>query len=616
MINFNNSRLSGYLLGLRQPSIQLSLQLDVPEIFDFDYLKAELYDRFQIEHEELKSRIKRELNQIEKSAVEFAWQTIGLTCNLLQTIKIPSFDRGIILDIYSINEQKNRYLITVQFPFVDHHPFIWIERCMTWAQRLTQQLIQSSTATEEKIDEILEELHENFINEARKQVSGGGSTVPFLKTAYEAGIPFKHISWGIYQLGWSNNLHITHRSSTELDSAIGANMSHNKFQAAHLFKLAGLPAPVHYLVGSAEHAIIAAKKLGYPVVVKPADKDRGEGVTVNIYDEEGVKEAYGIAYQNSNKILIEKQVSGICYRILVVGEKALYTVARMPIAVVGDGIHSIDELILQSNEQERRKAKHLRQKLFPSDDLAVKTLENQGFQLTSIPNKGVFAQLRPIETTEWGGLPKVFSQEIHSENIRVIVQAAKILNLYTAGVDFITEDITKPWYQNGAIINEVNFAPFLGTKYEYQRAGVQALVQILFPKGGRIPIEVYIGDDQAWSAATKRQNELIESGIHTFVSSHCETLGTEGSIHLASVEDSLYQRVEALLMNRDVCALLLVVQTDEFLDKGLPVDSVNSVTVVNKNIKIMVKASQVLSEVAADMLTKLFAPYLDTGHVT
>ncbi len=189
-----------------------------------------------------------------------------------------------------------------------------------------------------------------------------------------------------------------------------------------------------------------------------------------------------------------------------------------------------------------------------------------------------------------------------------IVQGG-LMNLNVAGVDLITEDISKPWHENGAVINEVNFAPFLGVRYDYQRAGNEMLVRSLFPQGARIPVEVFIGDEHAWAAAQARQAQLLASGTRAFVSSHAKTVGVDSDITFASIPDRLSARCRALLMKQDVDALLLVAQTDELLAQGLPVDSVNTITLVNRTLVSMKDPSFTAVEHAADILVRILKPY-------
>lgn len=82
------------------------------------------------------------------------------------------------------------------------------------------------------------------------------------------------------------------RSSTNGDSAIGSMLSHKKITASQLTRDAGLPSPEHKLSRSVDDAIQASQLFGWPIVVKPADSDRGEGVTVDIANIEMLKNAF------------------------------------------------------------------------------------------------------------------------------------------------------------------------------------------------------------------------------------------------------------------------------------------------------------------------------------
>ena len=606
--NINAFRIAGFRLGLKQASIWLRPELLVPDQPDSKKIDDELLERFGIEPREVNLRITRRLTAKEQTAQQFAWQIMALASNLLQSIKIPCFDRGAILDVQCVNEDSQRYRLSCLFPAIEEQSLRWVSDCFERAYRLVSRLADPGQTDAEMAD-LLEALHEKFITEAKKQIPGGDSTIPALKTAFQLDIPFIYLGQGIYQLGWGVHRRLSDRSTSGMDSAVGATISQDKHTTARILRQAGLPAPIHSIAGTREEAAEAAQRIGFPVVIKPADKDRGEGVTVSIRDVDGVYAAFDSASALSKHILVEKQVPGICHRILVVGDTSAYTVARLPIAVIGDGIHTVRELIAQSNQREARRAKHRRHSLFPCDELADETLKSRGFSFESIPENGVHAQLRPIETTQWGGLPKVFSDDIHPENIKIALQAAKLMNLNVAGVDLISEDICKPWYENGAVINEVNFAPYLGLRYAYQRSGAEKLVQNLFPQGARIPVEIYIGDKSAWVAAQARLHTLASSGTRVFCTSHTRTMDIDGEIRLQLVEDGLYARCRALLMNPAAEALLLVVQTDELLFKGLPVDSIDEFTMVNENLLSMNDPTRPAASNSAHRLVASFTPY-------
>jgi cyanophycin synthetase len=141
---------------------------------------------------------------------------------------------------------------------------------------------------------------------------------------------------------------------------------------------------------------------------------------------------------------------------------------------------------------------------------------------------------------------------------------------------------------------------------------VKNLLQILFKKDGRIPIEVYIGDDEALNAALLRQTELITSNMNCFVTTHIKSFDSHGELRLALSKEGLFTRCRSLLMNRHCEALLIVIQTDELLSTGLPIDSVNQVTVVNHSLVIHHLGELSLKPKPVDAILDLLKPYLQT----
>jgi cyanophycin synthetase len=168
--------------------------------------------------------------------------------------------------------------------------------------------------------------------------------------------------------------------------------------------------------------------------------------------------------------------------------------------------------------------------------------------------------------------------DVHPENAAIAVRAAGLFRLGNAGVDIITTDVSIPWHQSGAIINEVNFAPHFGGTSTARRM-MPVFLKSYVADDGRIPVEVFVGGHQAMLAGRSRQKALRAEGRACFLTSHDQTLDQHGAL-LAMAADGLFDRVLALLMNRDVGALVLVIQTDELLRTGLPVDRLASVQVV------------------------------------
>jgi cyanophycin synthetase len=601
--------LLGYYKGIRQRSVILNVEILVPQKINFPQLASKLNDCFDLGIKPIDPKIIGHQSTNQHAAEHFFQLTTQLAGRLLQAIKIPCFADCVITEISVLDPNAGRYKAVCHFPAVENHVASWINKCIVHAHQLITRLSDSELKQTE-LAVLLEDLHEEFIEPAKKMNPGGESTIPILKTAFNLNIPIMHVGGGIYQLGWGEKLQLTDRSSGINDSAVGAKISSNKIASAHLLRQAGLPAPIHILVHTQQAAIDAAQKIGFPVVVKPADKERGEGVTVGINDIGGLINAFDVAAKISKNILVERQVDGICHRILIAHGKHLYTVARLAISVQADGIHCVKDLIYFATELENRKAKHLRNKPLPTDALAESTLKDQGLSFESIPENGRLIFLRPIESTEWGGTPKVVTEEIHPENIRIALQAAQLVGLNVVGVDLISEDISKPWYENGAVINEVNFAPFLGQRFDFQKMGVERVVKGLFADGARIPIQVFIGDHEALTAAKARQAELYANGVRCFVTSSSISFDVSEEIKIAPPCQGLFARCRALLMNRNVQALMIVIQTDELVSFGSPVDSIDQIEVVNQNLASQSNPELKASLDAFDKTLELLKPYL------
>jgi cyanophycin synthetase len=194
----------------------------------------------------------------------------------------------------------------------------------------------------------------------------------------------------------------------------------------------------------------------------------------------------------------------------------------------------------------------------------------------SVPARGVLAPLRNIESSAWGGVDEDFSSRIHPDNTSIALQAVSLLGLHIAGVDLITTDITRPWHENGAIINEVNFSPLLGHG-EISPHYVPAFLERLMPGNGRIPVEVFAGGEAAWNAAVQRWRALRGDGMPACLTNSVKTFSASGGEWIMNF-DSLCQRIRALLLSAGTGGVVLAVQTDEFLHTGLPFDAVDALT--------------------------------------
>lgn len=159
--------------------------------------------------------------------------------------------------------------------------------------------------------------------------------------------------------------------------------------------------------------------------------------------------------------------------------------------------------------------------------------------------------LRDIESTQWGGIDEDVTNMIHPDNLKIAFQATNLFELKVAGIDIITTDISKPWYETDAIINEVNFAPLLGGG-DISRKKIGEFLDLLLKDDGRIPIEQY--DDEL--KALNRQKELILEGVKAYFISNEKVIDYENSL-LIFKNYTFSQKMKALLLNKNVDLIII-----------------------------------------------------------
>ncbi|UYO94427.1 hypothetical protein [Pollutimonas sp. M17] len=507
-------------------------------------------------------------------AAETIWRILQLAAELQRAARLPVFEPGRVLSRMPDESMPGAWLFTVAVPQLDHMPAPSLHAVYNAATALILGLAGDPASFAEP-ERLYAEVESQVLQPLRQALPLGKSSIHLLRTAHELDMPWRHLGNGLFQLGWGRHSHRVRHSKSESDSSLGVDAAQHKYVAAEWLRQFGLPAPTHTLLAEEGQAMQAAAAIGWPVVVKPADRDRGEGVTVGVESEESLRAAFQHASRFSKQVLVERMVPGTCHRLLVVRGRVLYAVRRHPIGVEGDGRSTIAERIQVANARRMALPAWNRPPPYPADDLARQELDRAGLTLDSILAPGAWAPLRRIESTDWGGVDEDFSTTLHPDNAAIAIQAAELFGLDIAGVDIISPDITHPWHENGAVINEVNSSPLLGAS-QSSLDSLPALMARLVPGDGRIPIEAVAGGDDALRVARARQRYWADRGLACYVASHALTEDPSGhAVPMAA--QGLFARCTALLMNKHVDAIVMAVQTDELLETGLPVDRLNRV---------------------------------------
>jgi cyanophycin synthetase len=339
------------------------------------------------------------------------------------------------------------------------------------------------------------------LRDLAQQICLGPSTRAIVEAAAARGIPARRLNEGsLIQFGQGAKQRRILAAETDRTGAIAEEIAQDKELTRMFLQAVGAPTPQGRPVTSGDDAWAAAEDIGVPVVVKPQDGNQGRGVATNLTTREQVLAAYEAARQESSQVLVEKYALGNDYRLLIIGGKLIAAARREPAQVLGDGIHTVRELIDRVNLDPRRSDHHatVLSKIH-LDPVSLGVLKDQGYAPESVPAAGALVLIRRNANLSTGGTAIDVTERVHPEVAERAIEAAKVVGLDIAGIDVVAQDISKPLEAQGGVIVEVNAAP--GLRMHLQpSAGVgrpvgEAIINMMFPQGedGRIPVVAITG---------------------------------------------------------------------------------------------------------------------------
>jgi len=442
----------------------------------------------------------------------------------------------------------------------------WV--ALRWAaQRVRKLLVRPTEARHD-----LQQAHTEFEQLTRALSpfrAPGYNTIRFLKAAHVMDVPVRSVVQGVHAFGQGRHCRWLESSYTEQTPVIGTRIARDKFRTAQVLRQFGLPAPTHARATSAQQAVQIARQIGYPVVVKPADRDQGLGVAADLRDDLAVVSAFHHASRHSNNILVEKHADGHDYRLTVLHGRLLKAVIRRPAGVTGDGTHSVAQLVaIDSGDASAREVRlaHGRAAL-ALDAEALDLLTQNGMSADTVVPEGQFVSLRRRANAAVGGTPFKLTQAIHPDNQRLAERAALALGLDIAGVDLIMADISRSWFETGALICEVNGQPQIGDSVT---PGIYVeVLRALLPAQTRIPLVLVIGDDQAIGVA--RQILQHGTGRGEVWAMACTGGVWEGNERMTG-PTSAFAAARIAFASRGIDAAVVVMSPAQILSSGLPFD--------------------------------------------
>jgi cyanophycin synthetase len=416
----------------------------------------------------------------------------------------------------------------------------------------------------------------------------GPSTQAIVDAARARSIPVLRLSddASLFQLGWGSRRRLVQATITDRSGQIAVGIASDKDLTKRLLEAAGVPVPRGSVVASLADAQAVAAQLGGAVTVKPLDANQGKGVTTGVRGDAALAAAFERAQAYGRDVIVEQHLIGSDHRVLVVNGQVVAASRRLPPRVIGDGRHSVRELVDAVNADPRRGAGHeCALTRIPVDETAAACLAQQGLGWDDVPPDGIVVTLRTAANLSTGGTAQDVTDLLHPQTAALCVRAARRIGLDVAGIDLVCRDIGEPLAAQGGAVIEVNAAP--GIRMHEQpsqgmarRAGA-AIVDGLFAPGddGRIPVIAVTGTNGKTTTSLAIAHVLRAQGLRT----GCTT--TEGVYidgrRTMDGDCTGYWSGRAVLTDPDVDAAVLETARGGILKRGLCYDRSEVAVVLN-----------------------------------
>lgn len=292
------------------------------------------------------------------------------------------------------------------------------------------------------------------------------STQILLKAAIKRGIEFEILDREENFIALTKNgkrEYIKQATKTSLDSYVTALIMENKSVTKKILASQGIRVPN----GKDYHDINEAMAdfelfQGKQIVIKPKSTNFGLGITIftGPFSKKEYEKAFELAFVHDRTILIEELLTGKEYRFLVMGDEVVGVLHRIPANVVGDGIHTIEELVSIKNQDPLRGQGYKTPlEMITLGEAEEMFLQGQGKSWSDVPKSREIIYLRENSNISTGGDSIDFTDVIPDSYKQIAIHAAKGANAVFCGVDMVIDNITEEAGKDNYGIIEINFNP-------------------------------------------------------------------------------------------------------------------------------------------------------------
>ncbi len=372
-----------------------------------------------------------------------------------------------------------------------------IEEAAVESVGISAQIVESLLAEEEPINF---EIAIEQIREISRKYTKGPTTAMIIEAARKRNIPVSDGPAGYTILGYGKHQKRISAAMSEYTSCIGVNIAGNKEHTKRFLENAYIPVPTGMIAREENDLMEIVDQLGYPLVTKPLNGNQGRNVTCDITTFENILSGFRYANETSRSVIVEKEIIGRDYRLLVIDNKFCVASLRLPAFIIGDGHLTISQLVDRENSDPRRGNGHenILTKI-ELDAAAELCLQKQGLSTSCIPTLGQQVFLKLTANLSTGGTAEDVTDLVHPANRALAEKVSRIIGLDICGIDIISTDISEPIVENGGAVIEVNAAPGL-RMHKFPSKGLSRevampIVDIMFKKDedGRIPIVAVTG---------------------------------------------------------------------------------------------------------------------------
>jgi len=294
------------------------------------------------------------------------------------------------------------------------------------------------------------------------------STQIVINGAFSRGIEVEVLDWddNFIRLKKNNKVeYVKQATKTSLDTYITPLIMENKEITKIVLKEHSINVPESITVKRVDEAVKKYKDLeGKDIVIKPKSTNFGEGVSIlkELRSKEDYEYAVSQALDYDSSVMIEEFIKGKEYRFLVIGDEVAAVLHRVPVNVVGNGVHNIGELVDEKNRSSLRSKGYVT----PLEKIRIGIVEknylaSQDKDINYVPQNSEMVYLRENSNISTGGDSIDFTDDVLDDYKIIAVKSAKAVGAKICGADIIISDVkTKPDENNHSVI-ELNFNPIL-----------------------------------------------------------------------------------------------------------------------------------------------------------